>query len=526
MTRIHRARPSLTASARTVLLLAALPLASSSASAQRGPLRGLDAYAEQAMRDWNVPGMALAVVKDDSVVYMRGFGVRELGRPEPVDAHTSFAIASTTKAFTATAVAMLVDEGKVRWDDPVSRHVPGFSILANPGLAGELTVRDLLSHRTGLPTSDALWYASGSSSEEILHRMRFLRPFAAPRSRYMYSNNAYMLAGMVVEHASGMPWAEFVRTRILRPLGMDETLTGIQGLDTRGNVAAPHAEIRDTIRPIPYRDFDNIGPAGAMNSSVADMTRWMRLQLAGGVLPGGERLVSEAQQREMQSPQFVIPQAQFYPAARLARPDFTAYGLGWFMQDYRGRKLLLHTGSIDGMSALLALVPEERLAMVVYLNLDHAELRHALMYRIVDAYLGGPPRDWSTEVRAVYAPFDEQRRAREREVESSRMTGTRPSLPLEAYAGTYADADSILPSVTVREDGGRLIATMGAGITGEAEHWHLDVFRVRWADAFIGDTFLVYTIDARGRPQWMRVGGTLLTRSAAPAGAAVGAAAR
>ncbi|HEX2210967.1 MAG TPA: serine hydrolase domain-containing protein, partial [Longimicrobium sp.] len=359
-------------------IAAALLVIPTAVQAQQGPLDGLAAYVEQGMRDWEIPGLALAVVKDDSVVFARGFGTRTLGRDEPVNEHTSFAIASTTKAFTATAIAMLVDEGKMRWDDPVSLHVPGFQV-ADPGLSGELTVRDLLTHRTGLPTSDFLWYASGSSTEEILRRMRFMRPFASPRSRYMYNNNAYMVAGLVVQAASGMPWGEFVRRRILEPLGMRGTLTGFAGLDVRGNVATPHLEVEGTIRPITYRNFDNIGPAGAMNSSVADVARWIRFQLAGGGWDG-RRLVSEAQHREMLTPQFIIPQAQYYPAARLAAPHFTAYGLGWFMQDYRGRKLAMHTGSIDGMSALVAMVPEERLGLVVLINLDHAELRHALMY--------------------------------------------------------------------------------------------------------------------------------------------------
>ena len=520
MNRIRRAPPSIRRIVRSAVPLAAVLLAAPSADAQRGPLRGLDAYAEQAMRDWHVPGMALAVVKDDSVVYMRGFGTRTLGRDEPVDEHTSFAIASTTKAFTATAIAMLVDEGKVRWDDPVSRHIPEFAIAADPGLSGELTVRDLLSHRTGLPGADLLWYASGSSSEDVLRRLRYVRPFASPRTRYQYNNSAYMLAGMVVESASGMPWAEFVRTRILQPLGMSETLTGFQGLDTRGNVATPHLEVRDTVHPIRYLDFDNIGPAGSMNSSVHDMARWIRAQLAGGARPDGGRLVSEMQHREMLTPQFLIPQPQFYPVARLSRPNFTAYGLGWFMQDYRGRKVALHTGSIDGMSALLAIVPEERLGMVVYLNLDHAELRHALMYRVLDAYLGAPPRDWSTEVRALYAPFAEQARAAEREAQSKRVAGTRPSLPLEAYAGTFADPDSLFPRVAVRADGGRLVATLGADRAGEVEHWHYDVFRVRWADLPLGEDFLAYTIDPEGRAQWVRVGGRTLNRVAEAASGA------
>lgn len=507
---IHRARSAF--HPRRMLLPLAAACVATAAAAQGGPLRGLDAYARQGMAEWKVPGMAMAVVKDDSVVFMRGFGVREIGRPERVDAHTSFAIASTTKAFTATAIAMLVDEGKVRWDDPVSLHVPGFAVTAAPGLASELTIRDLLSHRTGLPTADVLWYASGSSSGDVLRRLQYVRPFARARTRYMYNNNAYLLAGMVIENASGVPWAEFVRTRILQPLGMDGTLTGFAGLDARGNVATPHLEVRDTVRPIPYRDLDNIGPAGSMNSSVHDMARWMRLQLAGGVAPDGQRLVSEMQHREMQSPQFIIPPAQFYPAARLARPSFTAYGLGWFMQDYRGRKVVMHTGSIDGMSALIALVPEERLGMVVFINLDHAELRHALMYRVIDAYLGGTPRDWSTEIHALFAPFAEQQRAREASAAAKRVPDTRPSLALDAYAGTFADPDSLHPPLTVRADGGRLTASMGAGSTGAVEHWHYDVFRVRWTDLSLGEYFLTYTIDAEGSARWARLGGTLLSR--------------
>ena len=498
--------------------LLAASSAAGPAEAQRAPLRGLEAYVEQGMRDWGIPGMALAVVKDDSVVLARGFGTQTLGRDEPVDEHTAFAIASTTKAFTATAVAMLVDEGKVRWDDPVSLHVPGFQ-LAEPGLSGHLTVRDLLTHRTGLPTSDFLWYASGSSTEDILRRMRFVRPFASPRSRYMYNNNAYMVAGLVVQAASGMPWGEFVRRRILEPLGMRETLTGFVGLDARGNVATPHLEVDGAVRPIRYLNFDNIGPAGSMNSSVHDVARWIRFQLAGGQW-NGTQLVSEAQQREMLSPQFVIPQAQYYPAARLARPNFTAYGLGWFMQDYRGRKLAMHTGSIDGMSALVAMVPEERLGLVVLINLDHAELRHALMYRIIDAYLCGPERDWSAELRPLYQGQEERAQAARRERESRRVAGTRPSLPLDAYAGTYADPDSLYGSVTVQARDGRLFVTAGGGaMTGEMEHWHYDVFRVRWADVSMGTSFLTFTIDPEGRVGWARADGRALSRvrEAAPA---------
>src|SRR5688500_6510763 len=243
---------------RLIILL--LPFLATSTEAQRGPLRGFDAYVEGAMRDWQVPGMAIAILKDDSVVYARGFGVRELGRPEPVDVHTSFAIASTTKAFTATAIAMLVDEGRLDWDDPVVRYLPDFQ-LRDPHGAGDITVRDLLSHRTGIPSADYLWFAADNTREDILHRMGFLRPGAPPRTRYQYNNNAYAVAGLVVQAVSGMTWDEFVQRRILEPLGMRETLTGHAGLDQRGNVATPHDFVDDSLRAIAYRVFDNIGPA-------------------------------------------------------------------------------------------------------------------------------------------------------------------------------------------------------------------------------------------------------------------------
>ncbi len=328
--------------------------------------------------------------------------------------------------------------------------------------------------------------------------MRFLRPVSGPRERYLYNNNAYMLAGRVVESASGMPWGEFVRTRILEPLGMRETLTGHRGLEARENLASPHRVIDDTLRAIRYLDFDNIGPAGSINTTAHDLALWLRFQLAGGVGPDGRRLVSEAAHREMLAPQIPIPAADYYPAAGPAGPAFTAYGLGWFLQDYRGRKVALHTGSIDGMNALVAIVPSERLGIVVLLNREQAELRHALLYRIVDHYLGGPPRDWSTEIRAVYAPGARAAAERRRERVAHRVEGTRPTLPLEGYAGTFADPDSLLPPLHVAVEAGGLAASLGAR-RGTLEHWHHDVFRLRWADRPLGDVFVSFVLDPRGR---------------------------
>ncbi len=504
----------MTAPRTPLAVLAALLLAAPAARAQGSPLDGLDAYVAQAVRDWKVPGLAIAVVKDDSVVFAKGYGVRVLGRPEPVGAHTLFAAASTTKAFTTTALAMLVDEGKLAWDDPVVRHLPGFQ-LADPYVTRELTVRDLVTHRSGLPTADLLWYGSPNTTNDVVRRLRFLPQAAGLRSRYAYNNNAYAVAGEVVEAASGMPWDEFVRARILRPLGMDGTLTGLAGLPERPDVAAPHVEVGDSIRPVPHRSLESIGPAGSMNSSVADMAKWMRFQL-DSARAGGRRLVDSLTYREMFTPQFLVPAASYYPAARLAKPAFTAYGLGWFLQDYRGRKVAMHTGSIDGMSAILGLVPEERVGVVVFANLDHAELRHALMYRVFDAYLGGPPRDWSTELRALYGDAAERSRAAARGREAGRVRGTRPALPLSAYAGSYAD--SAFGRVEVRVEGGRLVARYGPAFTGPLEHWHHDVFRARWDDATQDPSLFTFVLDgARRRVESVQVEGIATFRRDVPA---------
>ncbi|HET6762376.1 MAG TPA: serine hydrolase domain-containing protein, partial [Longimicrobiaceae bacterium] len=372
---------------------AALLVSASAVAAQTADFAGMDAYVAKAVRDWNVPGLAIAVVRGDSVVYARGFGVRRMGRPEAVDEHTLFAIGSTTKAFTATALAMLVDEGKVAWDDPVTKHVPGL-MLYDPYVTRALTVRDLLTHHSGLPNFDALWYATDLPADELFRRLRFVKPTTGFRADYEYQNVMYALAGRVVANASGMPWDEFVRRRILTPLAMRETVTDMRALAAMRNVAIPHAEVDDTLRPIAPRDLENVAPAGAIYSSVSDMARWIRFQL-DSTRVGGTRAVQAETFARMWTPQVTVPAAAYYPAARLANPHFIAYGLGWFLQDYRGREVWHHGGNVDGFTALVAMLPEERLGLVILTNMNGTALPTALMNKVWDLQLGAPARDWS-----------------------------------------------------------------------------------------------------------------------------------
>jgi CubicO group peptidase (beta-lactamase class C family) len=470
--------PSLAAPAQAQAARASPRTAPAAAPREDPRLAGLDAYVARAVADWEVPGLALAVVKDGEVVFSRGYGVRELGKPGRVDPDTLFAAASTTKAFTALALAMLVEEGKVSWDAPVSTYLPGFA-LADPYLTAHLTVRDVVSHRSGLPNADRLWYFAGQSARELVAAQRHLAPEATLRARYRYNNNLYAVAGAVIEAASGRTWPDFLRTRILAPLGMHRTLPGFQGLLSAPNVASAHDRVDGKVVPIPHLDFDTIAPAGAMNTSVAEMTHWLRFLLEGGAGgAGGKPLVSAAGLAQLLTPQTLIPLDAYYPAARRAGAHFTAYGLGWFLQDYRGRKLAMHTGSIDGKVALVGLLPEERLGLVVFANLDHAEVRHALMYRVFDAFTGAPPRDWSAELLALHREELAKAAAEERELEAARVPGTTPSLPPERYAGGYAHP--AYGRLAVAHEGGRLVVRVGRGFTGTLEHWHRDTFRAEW----------------------------------------------
>ncbi|MGH9902442.1 MAG: serine hydrolase domain-containing protein, partial [Pyrinomonadaceae bacterium] len=351
-----------------ILFVAPLSLVAQEAQVADARLKEIDEYAAKAIRDWNVPGMAVAVVKDDRLVWARGYGVRKLGEPTPVDERTLFAIASNTKAFTAAALAVLVDEGKIKWDDPVSKFLPSFQ-LSDPYVTRELTVRDLLSHRSGLATfgGDLLWYETTYGRDEILRRVRFLKPGSSFRSRYGYQNIMFLAAGQVVAAAAGKPWDDFIRERFLTPLGMTSTTTSITAFKSGDNVATPHNELDGKLRVIRYGNVDGAGPAGALNSSVTDMAQWIRLQLGRGTYQG-KKIFSPAVSREMWTPQSIVggvsEQAEKFNPTR----HFNLYGLGWFLTDYHGRKVVSHGGGLDGMISQVAMMPEENLGVVVLTN--------------------------------------------------------------------------------------------------------------------------------------------------------------
>ncbi|MFN2567379.1 MAG: serine hydrolase [Gemmatimonadaceae bacterium] len=507
-----------------LLLSATVSAQSPAPRATTDPALTLDTYAAKAVRDWQVTGLALAVVKDGRVVLAKGYGVRELGRLAPVDTQTLFAIGSTTKAMTAAALGMLVDEGNVRWDDPATRYLPAFQ-TGDPYVTREITVRDLLTHRAGLGNADFLWYESDLTAAEVRRRVRMLRPAYSFRSSFIYQNVMYALAGDVVEAASGMPWEEFVRRRIFTPLGMTRTVATLREAEARENVASPHDWVDGAVRAIRNASVDPVAPAGSIWSSVADMARWMRFMLDTARAADGRQLIKTGTWSELLKPQTIVTPQGFYPTARLTRPHWTTYALGWFQHDYNGRAVSFHTGSIDGMVAIIGLIPDERLGVAVLANLDHAEVRHALMYTVFDLWAPAPVRavsnhppsaglrevrDWSSELLRLYGGIRAQAdSARMRQV-AQRVAGTRPTLPLERYAGTYVD--SLHGAATVTHERGQLMLRRGAR-TAVLEHWHYDTFRARWANAWQGTSTLTFVIGARGTPERLEIGSATFRRS-------------
>jgi CubicO group peptidase (beta-lactamase class C family) len=338
----------------------------------------------------------------------------------------------------------------------------------------------------------------------MARRLRYVKPAASFRSTWQYQNVVYAIAGLLVEKISGMPWETFVRTRIFTPLGMNETIPLVSMLRGQPNVATPHALIDDSVQIVPIRSTDAVAPAGSVWSSVSDMSRWMRFMLDSGRV-GDKRLIAPATFREIIAPQIRAPMSE-YPALELAQPHFFSYALGWFVQDYHGETVWMHTGSIDGMCAIIGLIPEKHIGVYVLENLDHAELRHALMYEVFDMYGVGPKRDWSGDLKAL---FDARRKARP--AAPAHVTGTRASLPLDHYAGTYMD--STYGSVTVTLENGTLHARYEKADIGPLEQWEYDSFRSPPSSPSEGPTTLTFLTNGTGMVNAVRAFGVTFQRS-------------
>lgn len=456
-------------------------------------VKEFDAYIEKSRALFQIPGLAVAVVKDGKVLLSKGYGVRELGKPEPVNGQTLFACASTTKAMTATCMAMLVDEGKVNWNDPVVKYLPDFQ-LYDPYVTRELKIRDLFTHNSGVGNTDFFWSTMRISSDEILSQMKLVEPSYSLRSDFIYQNIFYQFAGKVIESVSGMPWEVFIQKRIFEPLKMTRTYPMLKMVKDV-NQSSPHHFIDNKIAIIQRTSADVIGPAGSVWSCADDMSKWAMSMLDSSKYAGG-RLVKAATWTELFKPQVIVPANQYYPTMQLTKPNWTTYSLGWFQQDYKGKKVNFHTGSLAGETAIHGQLPDSKLGIYVFGNLDHAEVRHALMFKAFDVFALGGERDWSSEFNTLYSKRDKAAEQEVKSFESKRVMNTRPSLEITAYTGTYTDP--LFGELIITQQGNTLVCTLNKVVNATLEHWHFDTFRGFFEKRWWGKTNATFTLNTRG----------------------------
>lgn len=465
----------------------------------------IDAYAEKVRTDWNIPGMAIAIVKDDKVVFAKGYGVRDINKSDKVNEDTLFAIASNSKAFTTASLAILIDEKKIgSWDDKVSKYLPEFQMY-DSWVTNELTIRDLVSHRSGLDTfsGDLLWYDTTYSTDEILRRVRFLKPVRSFRSGYGYQNLMFIAAGRIVEKVSGKKWGEFVEDRILKPIGMKRTTTSVK--DLKSNYALPHNESGGKLRALPLGNIDSgIGLAG-LNSSVADVAKWLRLQLGHGTFEG-KQIFSKERSGEMWQQNIFLP-VNPNPPANATTTMFNGYGLGWFVNDYRGKKLVSHTGGLDGMITQTAMIPQENIGLVVLTNSETGAIG-IMRNKILDVFLDAPKRDWNAEALERAKQAKTREADQEKKIDASRIQNTKPSLMTKDYAGTYTS--EMYGDVTITEENGKLVMRLvpAPNFVADLEHWHYDTFQIKWRSSVnynFPRGWVTFTLDGKGKTDQLKI---------------------
>ncbi len=466
----------------------------------------LDTKFAQALIDYNIPGMGIAIVKDGQVVLSKGYGVKNINTSEKVDDKTLFAIASNSKAFTSAALAVLVDEGKIKWNDKVRTYLPYFE-LYNPYVSSEMTIRDLLTHRTGLATfsGDLIWYGTSHSREEVIRRAKYLQPVYGFREAYGYSNIMYLAAGEVIEKVSAKSWDVFVKEKFFTPLGMKDSNTSIRDFKPNGNIATPHNEVNGKNVAIEYVNWDNINAAGSINASVSELTQWMKLQLGKGTLDG-KKYWSEQRAHEMWENVTPKPVSK-WQRENMSTRHFNGYGLGWDLMEYGGMKVVSHGGGYDGMISKTVLVPEINLGFVILTN-NINSLPSALAFDILDEYLGVKEnKDW-TSIFLQFKKDDEvATKKAEQEDEAARAKNTKPSLTLKDYAGTYSSemyGDVVISPST--NDKLLIDFKPTALFKGELSHWHYDTFQLSWTtQMMLPKGKATFVLDSEGKPAELKV---------------------
>lgn len=465
---------------------------------QQEPFPGFERTIKEILETWQVPGLAIGIVKDDRLVFAQGYGVRRTGAPEPVTAQTVFATGSVTKSVTAAAIGILVDERKVQWGDPVIKHLPDFQ-LADPYITQHLTIRDLLCARGGLQGGHLMMYGEGHGPAEIVRRLRYLKPLTDFRLRPTEHTFHFLIAGQLVEAISHQSWDAFVRERLLVPLGMSSSSTRFAETQQVADLATPHVPLNNQSVPMSWYDADHLRGAGGLSANVVDLAQWTRFLLNEGTYQG-QQLVSRDVMRELQTPQIVDHSA----LARNLNPEthLVTYGLGWFVYDYKGYRVIEHGGAPFGMHVMIATVPREQLGLVALINMStRRDMLAALKLQIFDHYLGMPPRDWNTTYlkpwREAEAHQQTTRARTSEELAARRIRDTQPSLALEHYVGVYENVYYGKARVILEQ--GQLRFQYGAALQAELKHWHYDTFQATWQTPFFGEDLFTFSLDGWGK---------------------------
>lgn len=462
----------------------------------------LDTYVPKVLQEFKVPGIAVGVVKDGKLIFAKGYGVRSINRDEPMDANTLFQIASNSKAFTSACIAILVDEGKLDWDDRVIDKLPGFK-MSDPYVTNEMRVRDLLCHRSGLSlgAGDLLYFPpTDYKRDDILYRLRYIKLATSFRSHYAYDNILFPVAGELIKAVSGKTWEEFVTEKIFKPLGMDKTRAGLALLNDKTDVETPHTIVDGKLTALPLTDWDATAPAGGILSSVNDLSKWVIAQLdSGRIGDTGKRLFGKKETVQMWEPHINIPVRTPPPGMEAYKSNYAAYGLGWFIKEYRGDKIIWHSGGLPGTVTQVTLDPDKKMGVIVLTNQESSAAFYAVTLHTLDLLMDKNDTDWIGSFSKLVSMGKNRADKKVAEMDSLRNKDSKPSLPLEKYAGKYEDV--WYGTVTVKYADGKLHMSFDhtPDLTGDLEHWQYDTFVARWKDRTLhGDAFVTFSLNPDG----------------------------
>ena len=494
---------------RIVRTVTAMALISAAATAAAAPPAGFEQRVEQLRKQFGVPGVTITIVEDGKVTLAHGWGVRDITTNRPVDADTIFFTGSTGKAFTNAALATLVDEGKIKWDDRVIDHMPDFRMW-DPWVTREMTIRDLLVHRSGLGLGegDLLFLPNSDlTRKETVRRIRYLKPATSFRSGYAYDNILYMAAGQLIEEVSGESWERYMHDHVFRPLGMNHSTDTDAEFQANPNHARPHSRNSGPVHGMGAQSpldenatiAQHAAPAGGLAISANDMSRWLLTQLGHGKIPGSDqRLFSEEQSKQMWTPEVIQPIRHFPPEFAVTEPNFSLYALGWDIEDYRGAKVIAHDGAVLGSQATIALLPGKNVGIFIAANSEDGEIILGLRDELLDYYLGYPRSDWPEK----FHNFKLSRLTMAaKEVQTAEATPAQvaPSLPLERYAGDYTDP--WYGTIKVRQSGNGLAISFphSRGMEGPLTHYQYDTFKTHPALNWVEPAYVTFSVDENGK---------------------------